>query len=425
MIKIPKIALRIWLIFSATLIIFSVLQTIFFYFSFNDLPDEELYIDLSVSSGSIIWVDDPQIDFLTTKRLKQMEFSEELIDQIIDNCTYQDKPIEYYFFETSDDYLSYSIELSYTEDNRNIYILTYFWDSIFVYTSELIMDSVKTSLLMLLFILIPAYFISKNLVKPILSLKQHALKIAGKDLTNPIEIFRKDEIGDLSKSLEIMRKQLKKQDDAKQRLFQSVSHELKTPVMVIRSYIQAIKDEVGNRDTNLDIIDKEILSLNHKVSKLVSMAKLEYLTLNDINRENINISDSISEIVNRFKQKRKNIKWEMQLEEILFNCSKDLIAVLFENILDNQIRYAKNEISIFVSSNESEIEILISNDGPLFEQSILNNIFDPFAKGNNGISGLGLSIAKEIVNHYKGNIIAENISNRAIFKIFLPSHNIT
>ena len=93
----------------------------------------------------------------------------------------------------------------------------------------------------------------------------------------PIEVDREDEIGKLGKSIEQLRNQLIYQDEMQQSFLQNISHELKTPVMVIRSYSQAIRDGIypkGDLDCSVKVIDEEAERLEKRIKNLLYITNL-------------------------------------------------------------------------------------------------------------------------------------------------------
>ena len=422
--RFPAVAVKIWLIFSLTLLIFSMIQSVLMIISFSDYTESQLLKEFAASSGMIIWSRSSGMKKETVEQLEELYFPEPLINQILIQAEEQEEPEKTYSWKSEYEDIIYSIEIVMNE-NDVIYTMTYMWNTL-VLSTDLILDGLKTSLYMLIFMLFPAYLVARNLVKPLLRLETHALRIAERDLSVPIEIRRKDEIGALEKSLEQMRVQLKEQDESQKRLFQAVSHELKTPVMVIRSYVQAIEDGVGEQSNNLKVIDSETILLEQKISKLISLAKIGYLSSQEGKMAPQDLSLLLDEIIERLKLRRSDLKWQTDLDEVYFAGNIDILNVLFENILDNQIRYGEKEIRISLKTTEGRIYIEIENDGPPVQDELLEKIFEIFFKGEKGGSGLGLSIVREICHHYGGDISAQNKFDRTVFKIDLPaSHNFT
>lgn len=91
---------------------------------------------------------------------------------------------------------------------------------------------------------IPSLWLSRYLTRPLVEMETNIARLAEREWHRPFVLDRKDEIGKLARSFENMRIRLVKQDEAQQSFLQNISHELKTPVMVIRSYAQSILDGI-------------------------------------------------------------------------------------------------------------------------------------------------------------------------------------
>ncbi len=422
--KIPAVAVKIWLIFSLTLFIFSLAQSFLLVLNFTDYTEKQLLNDVAAASGMVIWSQSTGMKKEAERQLEEKYFPLSLIDEILIQVEDQVEIEKTYEWKSEYEEIFYSIKKIVSHD-ETIYSLTYMWSDLIV-INDLILDGLKTSFILLILMLFPSYLVSRNLVKPLLVLQNHAISIAARDLSVPIVINRKDEIGNLGKSLELMRTQLMEQEKSQQRLFQAVSHELKTPIMVIRSYIQAVEDGVGLLDQNLKVIDNEALLLEEKVAKLISLAKIGYLTSHEKNNSKQRLDLLIKKNINRLKQRRIDLRWLTDMDNVEFSGNQDILSVLFENIFDNQIRYSKKEIRISLKRMSGKIVIEIDNDGTRVPAKNLEKIFEIFFKGKDGLSGLGLSIVKEICLHYGGDICARNKFDRTSFIIELPfSHNFT
>lgn len=422
--RFPAVALKIWIFFSVTLLVFSVLQFVFFAFQINRYSDREYLNLMAETGGSIIWYESENMREMVESQLHDLYFPEDLIEKIFMDSENQRNEEQSYEWKNEYEEILFSLKISRVESGR-IINLTYLWSDVFRFSS-LILDGFQSSLITLIVMLIPAYLVSISLVRPLLKMEKHALMISERNLSVPIEVRRRDEIGALGRSLEVMRKQLIEQDESQKRLFHSVSHELKTPIMVIRSHIQAIEDNVGDEQKNLSIIDTETLKLGEKVNKLISMTKLGYLRSHAKSTGNFCISRLLKDLSNSFSMQRRDIQWIIPQLDLEIHSSEELVTILFENILDNQIRFAANFISIELKAIGNQLFVEIFNDGPPVKEDELEKIFQLFYKSDRGCSGLGLSIALEICRILGGDIKCINRDGYSVFIMNLPrSHNFT
>lgn len=269
---------------------------------------------------------------------------------------------------------------------------------------------------------ITAKIVAGYISKPLSELEKFTVRVAHKDWKEPIEVKSDDEIGRLMVSMNRMQSELRHADEEEKKFLQSISHDLKTPVMVIMSHAEAIIDGVyiDSVEKTAEIIRNEAILLNKKIKNLLYLNTLDYVLENNKENETINLHDLILNIVNRFEAINSKIQWDMDLDKVNIYGNVDKIQVAIENIIDNGLRYAKEKISINVKNEGSFAVLKIYNDGPNIDADHINNIFDNFYKDKTGNFGLGLAISKKIIDFYKGQIKAENNSIGVTFTIKYP-----
>lgn len=219
----------------------------------------------------------------------------------------------------------------------------------------------------------------------------------------------------------------KKLEDMRAEFISSVSHELKTPMVMITGYSEALLDGIvtDKEEVNsmLSIIKDESDRMNHLINELIEVNKLEF------NSDLFNIKDNdfnklMDDIEKRFSYEAKdnNLNFEVinTLENSIFPFDYDKMYQVFTNLIDNAIRYttAGDSIIITLNENKNNITIKISDTGIGMKASTLNRIFERFFKedkartrGKQG-TGLGLSIVKSIINKHNGTIDVESEYNK-------------
>ena len=274
------------------------------------------------------------------------------------------------------------------------------------------------SLFLLAFLLIALiiFFWSSMVVKKIEKLKQKIDNIENDEFDHNISKYFKaeDEIKSLANSIEDMRISLKTQEEYKNNMYQNISHDFKTPLTVIKSYVEAVEDNVEDKDSALKVIKEQTDKLEKKVYSLLYLNKLDYLK--DKKNETssaIDISEVINASVEKFKHQRKDVKFSTTIDSSKFYGTFDLWETIIDNILNNFIRYANKEIKITVKNNK----LTLYNDGPNIDNNLIEDIFNPFKKGINGQFGLGLSIVKKTLNLLNYDISIENKKKGISFEI--------
>ncbi len=215
-----------------------------------------------------------------------------------------------------------------------------------------------------------------------------------------------DEIYSLEQALEDMRLGLKNQEEYRNQMYQNISHDFKTPLTVIKSYIEAVEDQVEDVKTALPIIKEQTLKLENKVHSLLYLNKLDYIReRNLIQMDEIDIKSILNSSIEKFKYHNKDLIFKITATgNNKFYGSHDSWETVIDNILNNFIRYAEKEIRITLKKNQ----VIFYNDGPNINSDLLEGIFIPFRKGIKGEFGLGLSIVKKTLSYMHYNIQVKN-----------------
>ena len=267
-----------------------------------------------------------------------------------------------------------------------------------------------------------AKLVANYISKPLKELENYTIRISHKDWEEPINVKNEDEIGRLASSMNMMRKELKRGDEEEKLFLQSISHDLKTPIMVIMSHAEAIIDGVyvESVEQNAQIIRDEALRLEKKVKQMLYLNTLDYVLENNFENIEINMHRLLYHITNRFEVVNSNIQWDLNIGEAIITGNADKIQVSIENILDNSLRYAKGKISVTLKKVDNFVVVEIYNDGPNIPEEHLSHIFDNFYKDKTGKFGLGLAICKKIINYYNGEIEVTNRDVGVSFSIRYP-----
>ncbi|WP_110114602.1 HAMP domain-containing sensor histidine kinase [Bacillus sp. CGMCC 1.16541] len=335
----------------------------------------------------------------------------------------QESAIERYSMNVGEKILFYVIQ-KVTVNGQPAFLLSYSWDS---YRNDLVETLFKQLLFIMtiVFLLswIPSIWLAKYLSKPLVVLEKHVRRISKQDWHEPVSVNRDDEIGKLGASIEQMRERLVKKDEAQQALLQNISHDLKTPVMVIRSYSQSIQDGIypkGDLHSTVQVIEDEAERLEKKIKDLLYLTKLDYLATKKVEGEPFNFSTLTEEVVERFRWTRPDLDWHVNACSLFIKGDREQWSKVMENLLENQLRYAKTTISISFKKDGNYAKLTIGNDGPPIEPHVLETLFEPFHKGVKGEFGIGLSIVKRVVAYHYATIWAENNRNGVDFHINIP-----
>ena len=281
-------------------------------------------------------------------------------------------------------------------------------------TNDKYIEKTKTALLSVIFPIVFGTFLliglilvlwSSLLVKKIGRLKDKIDNIDNSDYNHVIDFEQDDEMRSLALAIEDMRLSLINQEEYRNQMYQNISHDFKTPLTVIKSYVEAVEDEVEDEKTALSVIKQQTIKLEQKVHSLLYLNKLDYLkNTKDIN-DVVDIKKIINDEVEKFKYQRKDINFVIDIDDkSKYFGTLEHWEIIFDNLLSNFMRYTHTTIKIIAKNNK----LILYNDGDNIDNDFLEGIFTPFRKGIKGEFGLGLSIVKKTLNIMGYNISIKN-----------------
>ncbi len=279
-----------------------------------------------------------------------------------------------------------------------------------------IMEILLPTLIMTLIISVGMIVIwVRRLVYKIELLEKKVENIDNDEYVNKFDSKIDDELTTLSNAIDQMRVNLKTQEEYKNQMYQNISHDFKTPLMVIKSHMEAIDDGVLDPTICKKVINEQVDKLEAKVHSLLYLNKLAYIKeIEYFNNEKMDIKPIIDEAVNKFRFQRKDVEIKVDfIGKSIFNGTYDMWEAIIDNLLNNFLRYADKQIQIKVKNSK----ITFYNDGPNIDENIFDDLFTPYKKGINGQFGLGLSIVKKTLNLLGYEISVINEKKGVIFTI--------
>ncbi|WP_123042632.1 sensor histidine kinase [Cohnella candidum] len=277
-----------------------------------------------------------------------------------------------------------------------------------------------------LFAMVMGFLLGKTITRPLGRLAAGMRKFTPKQNVPAIGIASRDEIGELAESFSTMAAEIRSHDRVQTEFLQNASHELKTPLMTIQGNAEAIKDGIVQGEEagqSLDLIVSECQRLKGIVDELIYLTRLEQVS-EAYRFERLRIGDVLLDAIERLRavaeQKGIELRVEGELDrEGNYDSEKLMRAML--NIAGNGIRYAGSFVRLKVSAEGNATIIICEDDGKGFAPGEENKVFDRFYKGQQGGTGIGLSMAKAIVEAHGGTIEAlPGKPNGAVFRLRLP-----
>lgn len=258
---------------------------------------------------------------------------------------------------------------------------------------------------------------------PISRMRNTALSLAGGNYHSKTGIKRNDEIGDLAKTVDILSEKLLENDIQRKNLdqmrldfFANISHELRTPITVLRAYTETLVDGIVKDDEKVNQYYERMLaeckSMERLVGDLMILSKMQNPDF-VIEKEPVNLFQVFDDIIRSAGAiaEKKNVKVEIIRDQpiIMILGDYDRLRQMFMIILDNAIKFSDENKTIYINiSNEDKIRVSIKDEGIGMDKNDLDNIFEKFYKSNlrqnaSG-TGLGLAIARQIAIKHDGHI---------------------
>ncbi len=262
------------------------------------------------------------------------------------------------------------------------------------------------------------YFV-KSIVIPVGEINKVALDIAKGNLNSTLlKNNSNDEIGELSRNINHMAKELADSQKVKNDFISQISHELRTPITAIRGWSETMMaddrlDELSQR--GVSIINSETNRLSKMVEEMLDMSRMQSGRLSitpaviDAVAE---FEDTVFMMSERAKGEKINIVYQMNVTDCLVNGDTDRLKQVFFNIIDNAIKHSNpgTDINITTSRTDDTISFIIEDFGAGISKEDLPFIKEMFYKGASQKrgSGIGLGVSDEIVRLHGGSLDIES-----------------
>lgn len=282
------------------------------------------------------------------------------------------------------------------------------------------------------------FMITRRMGYELKVINDSARYIAGGNFDKKIIINRKDELGELAESFNLMADELNRQENTKRMFISSLSHDLRTPLTTIKGYTSGILDgtiEKDKQDRYLKIVLTESDRLIKMINDLLDLSKMESGAL-VLNKTDFDLNEMILNVLDNFEQKiiNKRIRLMIDLtkDKILAHGDYTAIHRVIYNLLDNATKFVDEDgsISIRTELRGDKLYVGISNTGRVLSPKELELIWDRFTKldKSRGLEkkspGLGLSIVREIIKAHNENIDVFSNEDVGVAFIFTVSTQI-
>lgn len=291
--------------------------------------------------------------------------------------------------------------------------------TISILSNQLIIVTIIVSLLAFVI----GYFISKRISKPIEKMNKNALKLANGDYNFKFDNNSKiSEIDELADTLNYAKNELEHTDELRRDLLANVSHDLKTPLTMIKGYAEMIRDLNYNneekRNANLNVIIEESERLNVLVEDLLTLSKIQ-ANKDTINKEEFDLVALINNVIKRYSiyKEIEGYVFELNMpDEVIINADKKKIEQVIYNLINNAINYTGKDNKVIINVIKGKkIRVEIKDTGKGIKKEDLPHIWEKYYhskkkhKRNVIGTGIGLSIVKTILesHNFKYGVISK------------------
>lgn len=281
--------------------------------------------------------------------------------------------------------------------------------------------------------LVVARWLARGMTQPMRDMATAAQQMERGDYTRRVETRSRDEVGQLAVAFNRMAGELENVEHLRRDLVANVSHELKTPISALRAHLENLLDGVERPEPEtLQVMLAQSERLGRLVDQLLELSRLESGDV-PMRRESLPLRPLVARVLSEIKVTRANR--DVDLAELVpddlppvFADPERVHQVLF-NLLDNAVRFtpAGGRITVTASRRNGSIDVTVADTGPGIEPEHLPRLFERFYRvdqarsRDDGGTGIGLAIARSVVEAHGGRIWAESELGRgSTFTFELP-----
>ena len=274
---------------------------------------------------------------------------------------------------------------------------------------------------------------SRQISAPLGELARAAGRVARRDFSVPIQAEPEGEIGDVARAFNLMQDSLRASEDARHKLMADVAHELRTPLAVLRGNLESLQEGVAEATPEMIVsLHDEVMRLSRIVQDLLNLGQMESGGF-PLHLEPTQVGEVITRVASVFgpEAESRGIRLKAEVEPGLpvVQADPDRMAQVLVNLLGNAMRHTPDGGVVAVSARRHDggVAVSVRDTGPGIAEEDLPHVFDRFYRTDEardraaGGAGLGLAIAKGIVEAHGGRIWAESAPGQgATFTFTLP-----
>lgn len=246
------------------------------------------------------------------------------------------------------------------------------------------------------------------------------------------EDIRVTEIQTMARNFNLMTRELASTEILRNDFIENVSHEFKTPLAAIEGYVTLLQRKGLSEEKRREYTDRILFNtkrLSALTGNILLLSRLENQEI-EIKKESYSLDEQLREIILMYESQwsEKNLDLDIDLDSVICCGNKDLLAQVWQNLIGNAVKFVSDggTIRVLLQQKENSIEVSVVDNGAGMSADVMNRIYEKFYQGDTSRSssgnGLGLTLAKRIVDLHNGTISASSKEGKGTaFTVALPA----
>jgi len=254
------------------------------------------------------------------------------------------------------------------------------------------------------------------------NLKSATIEVSKGNFDSKIHEKSRDEVGEFTELFNAMSTKLKNEQNRTKEFMEDFSHEIKTPLTLVKNYNQALMDKMiqspEEQQKCYHLIDREMNRMQKLIQNFLDFTKLDAESV-ELVKHPIILAQTVEDVMSKYELlfKENKVKLDMKLDyDVIISADEDRLEQIIQNIVQNAIKYSTDNpsIRILMERNETSCVLVISDNGVGISKEHLAIIANRFVRVNKvrsrkeGGTGLGLSIVEKLMELHNGKMVIES-----------------
>ncbi len=274
------------------------------------------------------------------------------------------------------------------------------------------------------------FVVSRRIARRVKVLEKGAEQVAAGDFIATFPVDKDDELGQLSRALDDMQRQLAQLERARRRFIATASHELRTPIFSLGGFLELLQDEDLDDDTRKEFVGElrgQVDRLGKLATDLLDLSRLEAGSL-ELRLQDTDLGIIARTVTSEFApavdKHSSELVLHLRQERIEAVCDPERVAQVLRILIDNALTHTPSGTGVLVTAvrDNGAARIDVRDFGPGIDGEAAQRIFEPFFTSDDAQgSGLGLAIARELAERMDGSLEVDAVPGRTTFSLELPA----